>query len=521
MSDDDKIVPINHAALPDTRRELELQSWPEPEPLVASLKPVAHFNPAMLPDSIRPWIEDIAKRMQCPTDFPAAASMVSLSAVIGRKAGINPKRHDDWLVVPNLWGLLVGRPSVMKTPTLEAVLKPLKRLEIQSKNEFQDDVVAFGAEADLSVIRKENAKGEAKKLMKEGNEAKARYVLIDAEDKQPAKPTRRRYLVNDATIEKLGELLNENPSGLLLKRDEMSGFLKSLDRDDRKSDRAFYLEAFDGTGRYTYDRIGRGTIDIEAVTLSLIGTIQPGVLRPYIASAIAGGLGDDGLIQRMQLAVYPDISKTWRYVDDQPDKEARTRAFDVFRSLSEIAAADGDDIRTLHFDDEAQIVFIEWLTDLETTLRTGDLHPALESHLTKYRSLIPSLALIIELANKPDSQSVGETALIRACGWCTYLLSHAERIYSSATDNETVNAQTILDKIEANKLGNPFKLMHVQQSGWSGLTDNETIKSALHKLCEHDFLREEKITTGQRGRPSVNYHVNPKFWSKEGGVSNL
>ena len=40
-----------------------------------------------------------------------------------------------------------------------------------------------------------------------------------------AKPTAKRYMVNDATVEKLGELLRENPRGLLYFRDELTGLL--------------------------------------------------------------------------------------------------------------------------------------------------------------------------------------------------------------------------------------------------------------------------------------------------------
>ncbi len=70
-------------------------------------------------------------------------------------------------------------------------------------------------------------------------------------------------VVNDATVEKLGELLNQNPNGLLLFRDELSGFLRLMDRPGHENDRGFYCEAWNGTGAYTYDRFGRGTLRIE------------------------------------------------------------------------------------------------------------------------------------------------------------------------------------------------------------------------------------------------------------------
>ncbi len=72
------------------------------------------FDPEMLPEALRPWVMDIANRMQCPTDFPAVGALVALSSLIGARAVVAPKARDDWRVVPNLWGMIVGRPAVMK-----------------------------------------------------------------------------------------------------------------------------------------------------------------------------------------------------------------------------------------------------------------------------------------------------------------------------------------------------------------------------------------------------------------------
>ncbi len=65
--------------------------WPDPQPLPEELPPVAPFEFSLLPDSLRPWIEDIAERIQCPPDYPAVAAMIALAGVLGRKVGIRPK----------------------------------------------------------------------------------------------------------------------------------------------------------------------------------------------------------------------------------------------------------------------------------------------------------------------------------------------------------------------------------------------------------------------------------------------
>ena len=134
----------------------------------------------------------------------------------------------------------------------------------------------------------------------------------------------------------MGVILAANPNGVLIFRDELTGFLRAMDRDGHEQDRAFYLESWNGCGRFTVDRVGRGTLDIEACCVSILGGIQPGPLSDYLLGAVRQGVADDGFIQRFQLAVWPDPPATWRNVDRWPDSAAKQRAADVFRQLAAI-----------------------------------------------------------------------------------------------------------------------------------------------------------------------------------------
>src|SRR5260370_12626204 len=69
---------------------------------------------------------------------------------------------------------------------------------------------------------------------------------------------------------------------------ELSAFLYTMKRPGHENDRAFYCEAWNGTGAYTYDRIGRGTLHIRAACLSVLGGIQPGPLERYLREVFAG-----------------------------------------------------------------------------------------------------------------------------------------------------------------------------------------------------------------------------------------
>ncbi len=470
----------------------------------SNLLPVPAFDADLLPDALRPWVADIADRMQCPLDFPAVGAMIVLAAVVGRKVGIRPKMRDAWQVIVNLWGLLIGRPGIMKSPPLKEVLKPLHRLEALAKKEYADAMQEYATRAIVAVARKKVTQTEIEKAVKRGDADPDKMAAdLLAEDEQP--PTRRRYIVNDSTVEKMGIIFNENPNGLLGYRDEIQGLLRGLDKPGREDYRAFYLECWAGDGRFTWDRVGRGTLDIEACCLSFIGTIQPGPLQSYQFSAAAGGQGDDGLLQRFQLAVWPDVSSDWVNVDEWPNKEARDRAYAVVERLANLdpwdvdaQQDDNDAVPFLRFDHKAQGAFDEWRGDLERTLRAGTLAPALESVYAKYRSLIPSIALLIHLADGGRGP-VPLSALDRAVGWGRYLFGHAGRIYSITGAGDGGSREARLDSIR--RLGGRVTAHDLRHHGFGG--DTDAAQSFLEGLVRDKAGVWKNVPPGPRGgRPT-------------------
>src|SRR5829696_4184667 len=188
------------------------------------------------------------------------------------------------------------------------------------------------AEARAKALKKKK-KQTARQARKKGDRAKHMEAAKKEGTEAPEPLTLRRYKTEDATVEKIGDLLIENPQGILNHRDELSGWFRSLDKQGREGDRAFYLESWNGTGSFDVDRIGRGSIHIPALCLSILGGIQPGPLSNYIYQAVQGEQGADGLLQRFQLTVWPDPPKTWRNVDRYPDAEAKNRVYEVFKKL--------------------------------------------------------------------------------------------------------------------------------------------------------------------------------------------
>ncbi len=491
--------------------------WPEPKPLPDEVPPVLPFDYDLLPESLRPWIRDVAERIQCPPDFPAIAAMIAIATVVGRKIGLRPKRRDDWLVVPNLWGIAIGPPSVMKTPAIQEPLKALKRLEIEAKKQFDEKTREFAAQQLVAEQRMQVAKTAIRKSLAKGSGDALAEAQKALQNDTPS-PIRKRYFVNDSTVEKLGEILNENPNGVLVFRDELVGFLKSLDKEGQEGARSFYLESWNGDSRYTYDRIGRGTIDIEAAIVSIIGSIQPGPLRAYLHAAVSNDKGADGLMQRFQLAVYPDTTSTWQNVDRWPNVEARNRAFDVINSLSKLDPSaigaridEGNTIPYLRFELDAQNRFYEWRAGLEHRLRSDGEHPVVVAHLAKYRSLIPSLALLCHLAETHNGP-VDIESLDRAIAWDRYLESHARRIYSVAVAPDTAEAHALARKIRRRDLPDEFSLREIYHNGWIGLGTRSAAARAVELLVDLDWLTE--VVESTAGRSRTRYVVNPRVERK-------
>lgn len=496
----------------------EAAPWPDPVPLPDALPPVAPFDAELLPEALRGWVSDIAHRMQCPPDFPAVGALVALSSLIGARAVIKPKAHDDWAVVPALWALVVGRPGVMKSPALAQVLAPLHRLEATERELWQAAHAEWELDCKVGELAADTKRSEAKKLAAKDPTA-AREMLRPAE--MPPEPAPRRYVVNDTTVEALGELLTANPWGTLSYRDEIHGLLCSMDRQGQEGARAFYLQAYDGDKGYAVDRIAFGRSHyIPRVCLSLLGGIQPGKVQSYVREAVSGGAGDDGLLQRFGLTVWPDVSREWIPVDQWPDTPAKQAAWAVFERLNQLQPATETDPQEWRFSPEAQALYWEWAAPFEMEIRGDELHPALISHLSKYRKLIPTLALVFALVDTPDSGNViHRRELVRALAWADYLRTHAERLYAAAVIPETAGAQTLLTKVKTGKLTDSdgvlleaFTPRQVAVKHWAGLGAPDAVRKAADLLADYGWLtRETSAASSKGGRPSDRYLIHPEL----------
>jgi len=307
----------------------------------------------------------------------------------------------------------------------------------------------------------------------------------------------RRFVLNDVTAEGTQSLLADNPRGVILKRGELAGFFGGMDRHvagKRGGDRAFWLECWDGKP-YTVDRKNRaGSLFIRACTLSILGAIQPAVLRGCLSAED----WSSGLVARFLLAAPPGVPRTFD-VPAVPDlvREryramiGRLLAIDLIKGESNLVRFDADGARR----------FKPWYEQFANA--PGDDAPR-----SKAVSYAARLAVVLELAasDGPDGvRVVTEPSVVAGVKIAEWALNEQRRLYAAmreegqaSLDERVLAAVAAADgevtarDIYLGKLG----------KGWQP----EDVKASLERLYETGQLwRTERRAGPKGGRPTVYY----------------
>jgi hypothetical protein len=514
-----KSEPVPSKPSPDKAKigTLVIDSSMAPRPIDTPLLDVVPLTPDMLPEPLRGFISDVAHRMNCPLDYPAVAMISMLGSAIGSRCAVKPKQKDSWHEVPNLWGGIVAPPSSKKTPATSEILSLLKPLEHEASERFNLDLKEYGIKAQILDGRKKRLIKEA--INADDSKAYQQQILEIENELEQSHPKMQRYQVNDVTPEKLADICTQNPQGVMVFRDELIGLLKSWEKQGNEAARAFFLEGWNGKQGYKIDRILRGSQFVNTLCLTVFGGIQPDKLQEYVGQMMRGE--NDGLMQRFQLLVYPDLV-AYKYVDEYPDGNAKLKAAEIVRAIVSADEArimqwggyqsEYDKIPKVSFSGGAQYVFEQWYNHNYAKSTSDEISPAEQQHLAKYPKLMPCLALIfhfIDCASGNESKQISETNIALSVRWCEYLESHAGRIYNMAS-MASYSAIILSKRISDGRVPDEFTVPDIQRKGWHSLKDNKVIKEAVDILLRENWIIDVSPDDRNAGRPpSPVYSVNP------------
>ena len=223
---------------------------------------------------------------------------------------------------------------------------------------------------------------------------------------------------------------------------------------------------------------------------------------------------DDGLLQRFQLIVCPEIKEKWENHDTTPDYEAQKNVEKLFDNIANFNPTTTEGFIGVRFSHEAQLKFNQWRENLENSLRQKDCDYApYEAHISKYRSLIPSLALLFEVLDSGcDGTDVKQGSLELALEWADYLIAHAKKVYQIEEYHaDRASIQSFLKKLDAKKIYDGMTVRSLSRTSWEYLKTKDQIENTLEFFVQNNWIKiiEHKTI----GRPSRVIKLNPSLLS--------
>jgi hypothetical protein len=382
-----------------------------------------NFPLEALPPSTRKFVEEGAASIGCPVDFVGIAVLAALSAAIGDTRRIVLKKK--WVESPAIYAMLIGPPGSKKTPATKLALDPVRERQISLKAEYDQQKEAY-----------KDSLQEYKKTSKEG----------PTEIERPEKPIMPRTWVDDTTVERLAEILEENQRGVIVTKDELSGWLASMNQyksGGKGSDRQFWLSAHDNTSTSVDRKSLEEPKIIPRPFVVLLGGIQPGRLPDF------GKDYGDGLIERFT-PVYPE-PRVSGWVDDEVSDEAYTTYADTIKALYELKYAEHDGARfpsKVHMTDEAKKLFVDQYNKLSLAAQIPGFPQRLQPAWSKLEGRLARLALVISMTRRAELKNQGailgaehitEEDMQSAIMLLDYFKNHIRRLYTGLYSDNPVD----------------------------------------------------------------------------------
>ena len=332
-----------------------------------------------LPEPASTFVREAAAAVGCDPAFVALPLLTLLGAAVGNSRRLHMK--STYQVPAILWTGIVGESGSAKSPAMATALS-----------------VAYEQEARLQ-----------------------------------QQADQKRFVVADSTTEALATLMAANPRGILCIRDELTGWLGSIDRygDGRSpcsADQAFLLSAYGGTPHTVDRRTGNPRhLHIPRSSLWVTGGIQLGLL----AQAMGPTQREAGLLARLLLA-YPPVRQQ-KYTEDEVSEETKDA---LAKTIERLIGLEGEE--SVCPSPAAKQLWIAFHdnTCREFSSMTGDLRAA----WSKLRDTALRIALIFHLASQ-EAAEVSEATMQRAVVLAEWFKHETQRVYSLLANSKSAREQ--------------------------------------------------------------------------------
>lgn len=457
----------------------------------------------VLPPPVRDFVRDGAEALGCDTSFLALPVLASLGAAIGNTRRLRLKR--TWAEHPIVWAAIVGGSGTMKTPAMRTALGHLHHYQANAFRRYEQE----RGEHESAVLQHEQRLAEWRKTgSKLGSEP----------PQAPAPPVAERLVVSDITTEALAVRLVEQPRGLLVARDELSGWIGSFGayKQGRGGDAARWLELWQA-GTLVVDRKGGEPIHVPRASVSIVGGIQPDTL----AMSLGREHFENGLAARLLLARPPRQVKRW--TDNELAPEVDNAFGDVLRGLLDLQFElnmHGDPVPVdVPLSDAARPVWVRFVNQHaeEQAGLNGDLASAwskLEAYCARF-ALIDHLVRVASGDREvKDPGAVGSVSIICAMQLVRWFGEEAMRIYAGMCESEDQKAANAIVEM-AKARGGELTVKELQRNRAKYKTAQDA-REELRSLAHLGFGRFVVRAAGPKGgRPSEVFELGEQYRTDE------
>ena len=476
--------------------------WPEPLPLHE------HARPPFPLEALPSWISDQARQaateMQLTPDLAAQLSITALSVITASRVTIRVR--GPWHEPTNTYLVTALPPSAGKSPTFSMMLGPLDGWE----EELSIDGAKRAEDRELERRHLERLRDDA---LKKGELSQAKMHADDLRDMPSLHAP--RLLADDATPEKLVEILSQQGGRLALVSTEGGLFGMMTGRYSDKTNLDVYLGAWSGD-TIRVDRVERGSLVVRNPHLSVGLTVQPDVIARIGKNKELVGRG---LTARFMYVIPADTvghrSKSRRSTYDDKIAQRYQRALlDLAHRLPDL---DDTDL-VLEMSPTAVQRFNEWQDEREALLGAFGPLRYMAEWIAKCDSTTARVAGLIHLADGNTSTTIDIDVVERAITIGDYWTAHARAAFDiMGSSDDLGHARYILGWLRNRQVNEPtITFRDIHQGGAKRRVETPgDLVDAVEMLVEHGWLRPlfrgRLETEIGRGKSSPTFDIHPSL----------
>lgn len=502
------------SGISDKGNEAKETKWGEPDLSILDDRrgDLPEFPIDVLASGCRDWIIRSAHGAGVTLAHVAVPLLGISSSLIGTARRARPT--SAWTQPCTTWTAIVGFSGSGKTPGLDTVKRALAMIERTQKNKIADKQNAHDAKIEAAKA----ARSIWKKQIEEAAAGGKATPQLPPEAIIPAPFIAERLYVSDSTIERLSVLLGARPRGLLLISDELAGLFMNMSRYSNGSDRAFWLEAWNG-GTFTVERMGREPLTVDHLLIGLVGGLQPDKLKRAFE-------GDhDGFYGRMLFAWPPEPAHR-SLADDVSEVEP-----EIINALTRLVNLDAGEDQYGEFAPKAVPLTADALASFEAFRELAHRQRQLldgrerewmaksQAHALRLSGVLEFLGWAFVGGEEPKQislQSVdAAVTLVRKYFW-----PHSRAALRQIGLSERhANARRVLRWLAARK-HEEFSREDIRIHALTRSVDAEQTQAIIDGLTKSSWCREITQRTPAAGRPARRWAVNPALLSRVGNTGN-